>query len=112
MSTPLIPGRPETTPENIGARLRLLRLAMRMKVRPFAERIGVDHSALSKVERGERPVSKEMLLSLYGAFEASADFILFGVRRGLDGDIRARIEGLERAAADTKRDMGTPDLAE
>jgi transcriptional regulator with XRE-family HTH domain len=112
MSTPLIPGRPESAPEHIGARLKLFRLAKNMKVRPFATRIGVDHSALSKVERGERQVSKEMLLSLYGAFEASADFILFGVRRGLDPELRERIEVLERSAADSSLDIGTPDLSE
>ncbi len=47
--------------ENIGGYIRQLREQAEMPLRKLAALLDIDQSTLSKLERGERPVSRQML---------------------------------------------------
>jgi transcriptional regulator with XRE-family HTH domain len=47
--------------ENLGAEIRKLREKADMPLRKLAALLDIDQSTLSKLERGERPVSRLML---------------------------------------------------
>ena len=47
--------------ENIGDFIRQLREQAKMPLRKLAALLDIDQSTLSKLERGERPVSRQML---------------------------------------------------
>jgi len=47
--------------ENIGVYIRQLREQEKMPLRKLAALLDIDQSTLSKLERGERPVSRQML---------------------------------------------------
>lgn len=48
-------------PENLGDYIRQLREQAEMPLRKLAARLDIDQSTLSKLERGERPINRQML---------------------------------------------------
>lgn len=57
--------------ETIGERLRKLREGKNLSLREVATSTGIDVAILSKMERGERTVSKEAVTKLTGLYHAS-----------------------------------------
>lgn len=48
-------------PENLGDHIRQLREQAEMPLRKLAALLDIDQSTLSKLERGERPINRQML---------------------------------------------------
>lgn len=59
--------------ETIGDKLRKLREENKMPLRAVSDLLGIDVSILSKMERGERPLSKEMVKKLAKIYKHDAD---------------------------------------
>lgn len=55
--------------ENLGEHIRHLREQAEMPLRKLAAILDIDQSTLSKLERGERPVSRQMLPIIAKTFE-------------------------------------------
>lgn len=57
-------------------RVKDLRLAHRLTLRELAEQIGLDHSAVSRIENGGRNLSDSDIVRLCNFFNVSADYLL------------------------------------
>lgn len=62
--------------ETIGEKLRHLREANRLPLRKVAAMIDIDVAVLSKMERGERKLSKDVVLKLADIYHHSSDELL------------------------------------
>jgi len=65
-------------PKQIGARFREKRLESGLTQTQFGERTGIQQSALSGIENGDRLPTTEQLLQVIEAYAGSADWWLFG----------------------------------
>lgn len=59
--------------ETIGDKLRKLRVENEMPLRKVAALLDIDVAILSKMERGERPLSKEVILKLARIYKHDAE---------------------------------------
>lgn len=103
----------ETLPSRIGGRVKLLREALNLSGRKFAAEIGVNQGALSKVERGERELSKEMALAIYAVTECSIDYLFLGRRTNMPNGLMQRLDDFERQNAispESAKSSDDPDL--
>lgn len=91
MSSELVPGLKETTAEAVGSRVRAVRQAMKLSGTKFAAMIGVDQSLLSKIERGQRDLSREVALAVVSQTGCSLDYLYLARRDGLPAGLLARI---------------------
>lgn len=57
-------------------RVKELRLARRLTLRELAEKIDLDHSAVSRIENGGRNLSDNDIIKLCNFFNVSADYLL------------------------------------
>ena len=57
-------------------RLKELRQEKRLTLRDLAEKIGIDHTAISRIENGGRNLSDEDIVKICQFFECSADYLL------------------------------------
>lgn len=71
---------------SFGEYLRSTREAADLSVRSLAKQIGVEHSHLSKIERGEKPPSDELLTLLADALEVDVN-VMFAAA----GKVTARL---------------------
>lgn len=55
-------------PENLGDYIRQLREQAEMPLRKLAALLDIDQSTLSKLERGERPINRQMLPIIANTF--------------------------------------------
>ena len=62
----------------IGKRIRTIRETMNLTKSSFSEKINISETFLSQIERGEKSVSLNTLLSICNNTGFSADYILFG----------------------------------
>jgi HTH-type transcriptional regulator, competence development regulator len=62
--------------ESIGEKLRQLREQNNLPLRKVAAMIDIDTAILSKMERGERKLTKGVVLKLAGIYKYSADDLL------------------------------------
>jgi transcriptional regulator with XRE-family HTH domain len=62
--------------ETIGEKLRQLREQNNLPLRKVAARVDIDTAVLSKMERGERKLSKEVVLKLADMYKYSTDELL------------------------------------
>ena len=62
--------------ETVGEKLRQLREQNEMPLRKVAALIDIDVAILSKMERGERKLTKEVVLKLADIYKYSADDLL------------------------------------
>lgn len=62
----------------IGQRIQSVRTQQGMSQADFAEALGISVRAYQNYERGERPVSKQLLCALKSTFGTSSDYILSG----------------------------------
>jgi len=62
--------------ETVGEKLRQLRERNEMPLRKVAALIDIDVAILSKMERGERKLTKEVVLKLADIYKYSADDLL------------------------------------
>jgi transcriptional regulator with XRE-family HTH domain len=66
----------------VGQRIQNIRNQEGMSQAEFAEALGISLRAYQNYERGDRPVSKQLLCSLKSIFGASLDYILDGGESG------------------------------
>ncbi len=62
--------------ETIGEKLRELREAKQLPLRRVAALLDIDVAILSKMERGERPLTKEIITKLAEIYNYSSDDLL------------------------------------
>lgn len=62
----------------IGSRIRNVRESMNLSRSSFSEKINISEVFLSQVERGEKSISLNTLISICDNTGFSADYILFG----------------------------------
>lgn len=86
----------EVSDADIGQRIQRVRTQKGMSQADFANALGISVRAYQNYERGDRPVSKQLLCALKAAFGVSSDYIL-------DGEESA-------GSADNLRNVVRPDL--
>ncbi|MCL2204807.1 MAG: helix-turn-helix domain-containing protein [Defluviitaleaceae bacterium] len=64
--------------KEMGKRIRNLRRSRGITIETLSEKIGITQSHLGLIERGERGVTIERLISLCRFFSCSSDFLLTG----------------------------------
>lgn len=62
----------------IGSRIRNIREGMHLSRSSFSEKINISEVFLSQVERGEKSISLNTLISICNNTGVSSDYILFG----------------------------------
>ncbi len=62
--------------ENLGERLRDLRMGQHLSQTELSKRIGVTNALISAIEKGERSPSLETLIKLARQFKVSTDYLL------------------------------------
>lgn len=62
--------------ETIGEKLRNIREEKELPLRKVAALLDIDVAILSKMERGERKITKEVVLKLAGIYDYNADKLL------------------------------------
>lgn len=62
----------------IGSRIRNIREGMKLSKSSFSEKVNIFEVFLSKVERGEKSISLNTLISICNNTGVSSDYILFG----------------------------------
>ncbi|MGH1463321.1 MAG: helix-turn-helix domain-containing protein [Neptuniibacter sp.] len=67
----------EGSDSDIGSRIQSVRTQSNLSQVDFAARLGISLRAFQNYERGERPVSKQLLCALKEQFNVDADYILF-----------------------------------
>jgi transcriptional regulator with XRE-family HTH domain len=67
----------EASDSDIGSRIQSVRTQSNLSQADFAARLGISLRAFQNYERGERPVSKQLLCALKEQFDIDADYILF-----------------------------------
>jgi len=76
--------------ETIGEKLRHIREEKKLPLRKVAALLDIDIAILSKMERGERRITKEVVLKLAGIYKHNADELLVSF---LSDKILYEIEG-------------------
>lgn len=64
--------------KEVGERLKKIREAKKWSVRKFASEAEVDQSQLNKIEKGELPITKNILDKLVSKYRLERNYILFG----------------------------------
>lgn len=62
--------------ENLGERVRALRMSQHLSQTELSKRIGVTNALISAIEKGERSPSLETLIKLSRQFKVSTDYLL------------------------------------
>ena len=73
--------RPEFDFRPFGNKVRFLRTARHMTIRDLAQRTGMSHGHLSRLERGIRPPRSRDLVALADELDVTSEFLLEGVRQ-------------------------------
>lgn len=65
--------------KEIGARIRKKRIEKGISMEELAEKIGIDYSALSKIEKGTRAIQAYQAIVVADILEISCDYLLRGI---------------------------------
>jgi transcriptional regulator with XRE-family HTH domain len=69
----------ETVPDDVGERLKAIRIEQKMSQTQFAQKLGLTSPSLvSDVERGTRDPSKRMLLAIHNEFKQDLNWLFNG----------------------------------
>lgn len=61
-----------------GERIRSVRKELNLTLEKFGEKLGVQRSAVSKIERGERGLTDQMIISICREFNVNYDYLVDG----------------------------------
>ena len=61
-----------------GERIRSIRKELNLTLEKFGEKLGVQRSAVSKIERGERGLTDQMIISICREFNVNYDYLVDG----------------------------------
>ncbi|WP_195759902.1 helix-turn-helix domain-containing protein [Paracoccus sp. S-4012] len=101
MSTPPQRIPPEMSPESIGRRLRLIRLAHGLRPAQISDMLGIERTYWSRFEGGRRAPSVEFACLLTARFGVTLDYLYLGREAGLPLELAER---LRAAAAQSDQD--------
>ncbi len=79
----------------LGQRLRAARVAMGYSGERFADRLGVDRSRWSRIERDEAPVGRDVVEALAG-LGVDVEALVYGSGERIERALRETIEGTYR----------------
>lgn len=89
----------EMQPDQIGRRLRILRLAFDLKPSEISDMLGMERTYWSRFETGKRPITNEFAYLLVDRFGVTLDWLVLGRWDKLSLDIAERLR-LAAASAD------------
>lgn len=87
-------GDDDTSPEAIGSRLELTRVAMRMAQNDFCGKAGIAPNTYNQYERGKKRPSLENALKLAQTYGLTLDWIYLGDPSGLRYELADAIKAL------------------
>lgn len=94
----LSPGRlEEMRPEKIGARLRLLRLALGLTPAEMSDSMGMLRTYWTRFEKGHRSITPTFAAAVAERYGVTLDFILVGDRSGLPLRLAEQMRQVERS---------------
>lgn len=64
--------------DNLNERLKLLRKELKLSQEDFGKRVGVSNTAISKLEKAERNVTDQMILSVCREFNVNEEWLRTG----------------------------------
>lgn len=79
---------------DVGKRIKWARELVQPNRAAFARDMGVDRSTLAKIEDGERAPSIFNVLDIAHRLRVTADYILKGTLKGVDGELAGRLVAL------------------
>ena len=92
-------------PENIGRRMRLIRLAFNMKPAEIADFLEIERTYWSRFEGGRRPPSDEVAYLLVDRFGVTLDWLILGRWDKLSLDVATKLRDAEaRLASESSPD--------
>lgn len=103
---------------DIGRRLKAIRDQLGLNQADFARKVGVAQSSVSRIEKGERPLSIELIKGLLCQFaEVDVRTLLCGVAASHNSsasalEVAARVRPVIRAAADSLDDLPQQGIAD
>jgi transcriptional regulator with XRE-family HTH domain len=83
-----------------GKRIHALRKKHGMTQEELAEKIGVNASFLSRVERGTKSCSVDMLVNLSEVFSTTLDYLVLGKNAPETSEIKEQIDDIVRKLAE------------
>ena len=89
----------------IGRNIRTARQQAGLTQEAFAEKLKISHLHFGRLERGERPISLEMLANMAGALGVSLDALLAGCFVG--GAVTLEPDGDSKALGDAVAQLAT-----
>jgi transcriptional regulator with XRE-family HTH domain len=90
--------REPTSTADVAGRLRLIRLALRLKQVAICDLTGISTASWNNAETGDNRLGVDQAIALCQATGVTLDYVFRGVRGGLPQSINERISELERAA--------------
>ena len=82
-------------PENIGRRMKLLRLALGLKPSEISDALGVPRTYWSRFETGQRAITEQFAVLLVTRFGVTLDFLILGRWDKLPLDLATKMRELE-----------------
>ena len=61
-----------------GERVKEIRKSLSLTLEEFGEKVGVQRSAVSKIERGDRGLTDQMIKSICREFNVNYDYLMYG----------------------------------
>lgn len=61
-----------------GERVKEVRKSLSLTLEEFGEKVGVQRSAVSKIERGDRGLTDQMIKSICREFNVNYDYLMYG----------------------------------
>lgn len=80
-----------TAPEMVTPRLINIRNAFGLTKAEFADRIGVDRSSYTKMEKAEKPVLPRVAFAIWKQFGADMNYIYLGRMDGLSENLSKKL---------------------
>lgn len=87
--------RNEMKADRIGARLKLLRMALDLKPSEISDMLDIERTYWSRFEGGKRPVSEDVAALLVDKFGVTLDFIILGRWDGLPLKLAVKMRDVE-----------------
>lgn len=102
--------------KKVGNRLKTMREKTKLRPTPYAMQAGIDPSQYAKIEKGELPITENVLNKLIKEYKLEGDVVLYGTNipeNGLLGSLAAQKSKIGRSAMKSYvAGEGMKDLAE
>lgn len=82
---------PEMRPERVGKRVTAMREALGLTKAQFADSVGIDRSALTRIEKGEEGLGIAKAAMIAGLYDVEMDFTFRGKLSDVPASLRPKI---------------------